>query len=656
MPRNVTVTFADGAQHTYEGVPDGATPDEVQTRAEKQFAKTVKGIDGGASQAAAQSAGMAPEAGAGRGLVNPSMDAPDGIPRMLPRQRASPSQRNQTINPVDIPAGLVRGAASIGATLTNMPGAGYFDRREQNLAQVDEALKSMGADPTSATYGASKLAGEVAGTAGVPGALGRVAGAAGAATPVVNALRTGGFATGATPQGAAEIVTNAATRAGAGAAAGGGMVGLVDPEHAGMGAMVGGTLPGAVQAAGWAGAKAGQALNAAGASVSDSAARRVAMSKIAEAAPKGLQPIAAPGDIPLTLAASTQDPAIARLEQASRLKSPEHWFGFDQKQGEATFDKLMSATSDATDMTRRSIARSDNWKQNWADVQNAVNPKYFNARVPKFSADIDTALISPESSNPQVRGMLEAIKSEIDRLGPNFSPAHLQQIRANLSGKYNPISSNAFQSVPRDSSAVRSVLSEVDDILNKSSDNAWDKVLKGYTADSGSLHESKAAAKVRASFIDPETGRVRGTSLDAAGDTPRVTEAGLGRAMDAARMPATNKLALSGTAESGLSDALEALRAQGIVQKVKRSASAGGGSDTASNLTAMAPSGATKTVLSQLVSMARDAGSKRTNEQLAMLLQDSAGTAKLLQELPSEKATIFKRLLSKTSGSSASQP
>ena len=92
MSRNVTVTFADGAQHTYQGVPDGATPSEVQTRAEKQFAKTVKGIDGGAAPAvtAPAPAPAAPEAGAGRGFVNPPMDAPDGIPRMLPRQRATP--------------------------------------------------------------------------------------------------------------------------------------------------------------------------------------------------------------------------------------------------------------------------------------------------------------------------------------------------------------------------------------------------------------------------------------------------------------------------------------------------------------------------------------------------------------------------------------
>lgn len=48
MPRNITVTFADGTSHTYQGAPDNITPDEVQARAEKQFSKAVRGIDGGA--------------------------------------------------------------------------------------------------------------------------------------------------------------------------------------------------------------------------------------------------------------------------------------------------------------------------------------------------------------------------------------------------------------------------------------------------------------------------------------------------------------------------------------------------------------------------------------------------------------------------------
>lgn len=70
MPRDITVTFADGTAHTYQGAPDTVTPDEVQARAEKQFAKTVKGIDGGRAVGPAQIPGT----------VRPiEQDQPEGI-------------------------------------------------------------------------------------------------------------------------------------------------------------------------------------------------------------------------------------------------------------------------------------------------------------------------------------------------------------------------------------------------------------------------------------------------------------------------------------------------------------------------------------------------------------------------------------------------
>lgn len=48
MARNITITFADGTTHTYQNAPDDVTPDAVQARAEKEFSRPVKGIDGGA--------------------------------------------------------------------------------------------------------------------------------------------------------------------------------------------------------------------------------------------------------------------------------------------------------------------------------------------------------------------------------------------------------------------------------------------------------------------------------------------------------------------------------------------------------------------------------------------------------------------------------
>lgn len=51
MPRDITITFGDGASHVYQNVPDDVTPDMAQVRAEKDFSKPVKGIDGGANAA-----------------------------------------------------------------------------------------------------------------------------------------------------------------------------------------------------------------------------------------------------------------------------------------------------------------------------------------------------------------------------------------------------------------------------------------------------------------------------------------------------------------------------------------------------------------------------------------------------------------------------
>jgi hypothetical protein len=50
MPKNVTVTFADGSTHQYQGVPDDATPGQVEARAiQDSGGKVVKGLDGGAA-------------------------------------------------------------------------------------------------------------------------------------------------------------------------------------------------------------------------------------------------------------------------------------------------------------------------------------------------------------------------------------------------------------------------------------------------------------------------------------------------------------------------------------------------------------------------------------------------------------------------------
>lgn len=164
----------------------------------------------------------------------------------------------------NLAAGAVRGAGSIGATLLApvdmakdaIAGKGLsLESNRERRKGMDAALQTMGAEPDSWMYQGGKIGGEIAGTAGVGGVLAKGAQGAGAAPALVEALRTGGLSADGL-KGAAGL----ATRTLGGAATGATSAGLVDPEQAGMGAVVGGALPGAVMAAGKTGAALGKAI------------------------------------------------------------------------------------------------------------------------------------------------------------------------------------------------------------------------------------------------------------------------------------------------------------------------------------------------------------------------------------------------------------
>lgn len=551
-------------------------------------------------------------------------------------------------------AALARGAGSTGATLLtpldmamgNTQSIGNPERR----AAMDAGAVAMGGDPNSTEFQTVKLLPEVLGTMGMGGALAKGAQAvpviAKNAPGFVNALRTAGMTTGAAPVGFKAGVADLATRTAASATVGGASAGLVNPEDSGKGFAIGGMIPGALKVAGLAGDAVGGAWNAMRRALGDDAARKAAGNQISQLLdPTELARLQQRGPIPLSVAATTQNPNVARLEQASRLRSPDTWYGFDQNQGKAVFDEVWKATDEATQMATRAAARKANWQGNWSDVEKAIDPQDFAKRIPKFQQDIDKALMSSEAVNPSVASMLNTIKQQIAQFGDNFSPAHLQQIRANLSGKFNPMSPNAFASAPRDSAAVRSVMQEVDDILNASSGGVWQKVTKGYAADSASLHQAKAASKIRGSFIDADTGRIVGKQISKTVDAPVISEAGLTRSMNAARQPGTQRLALSPQANTDLETVLDALRAQNVVQGVKKSTTAGGGSDTVSNLTSLAPGGTAKNVILQIAGAIKEAGSAKTQNQLAQLLTDPQAAEKLLTELAAKKPNAIAALL-----------
>jgi hypothetical protein len=172
----------------------------------------------------------------------------------------------------NVAAGLIRGAGSIGATILtpydmavgNTQSWGNPERR----ADMDFGLQDMGAQPESWMYKGGKLAGEIAGTAGGGSLLAKglttVAPAAVSNAPrvaqLLEALKSGGFTLGSKSATLGGKAGDLGIRAAGGASAGASQAGLLDPTEAGLGAVIGGALPGGVQAVGGAAGVLGNAV------------------------------------------------------------------------------------------------------------------------------------------------------------------------------------------------------------------------------------------------------------------------------------------------------------------------------------------------------------------------------------------------------------
>jgi len=171
----------------------------------------------------------------------------------------------------NLAAGAIRGAGSIGATILypwdkaqdiyygdrerNIAGLITGDqplsRNEQRRAAIDTGLREMGAQPESLMYQGGKLAGEIAGTAGIGVTLARGAMLGAKVAPTIApqiaaALQSGGMTAAGGGIG---------TRLAGGAVSGAAMGGMINPEDAGTGAVIGGAIPIAGKLAGLAGQK-----------------------------------------------------------------------------------------------------------------------------------------------------------------------------------------------------------------------------------------------------------------------------------------------------------------------------------------------------------------------------------------------------------------
>lgn len=155
----------------------------------------------------------------------------------------------------DAVGGAIRGAGSIGATIIRPLESAQAN--QQRRRDMDEGLTALiGSDPNSIGYNTTKLGAEVAGTSGVGGlfakALRMIPGAAAALPTLIPAIESGGM----TANGAKGLY-GLANRVAGGAVTGGATAGLVDPQEAKTGMMIGGATPAVLQAAGTFGKVAG---------------------------------------------------------------------------------------------------------------------------------------------------------------------------------------------------------------------------------------------------------------------------------------------------------------------------------------------------------------------------------------------------------------
>ena len=137
------------------------------------------------------------------------------------------------------------------AVVDDALGRGTIIGRDDRRKSLEPALQSMGANPDSLWFKGVKLGTQIAGTSGVGGVLAKGAQAIPALARFAPALQSGGFTLG--DAATKSRLANAAIRAGAGGISGATMAGLVNPEDAPEGGMIGAILPPAIKGFGAAG-------------------------------------------------------------------------------------------------------------------------------------------------------------------------------------------------------------------------------------------------------------------------------------------------------------------------------------------------------------------------------------------------------------------
>lgn len=399
---------------------------------------------------------------------------------------------------VNIGAGLVRGAGSIGSTILApidiakdaIDGKGLsLESNRQRRQAIDEGLTSLvGSDPNSLLYKGGKLGGEIAGTAGTGSVLGNVARVAGASPTIVNALTTSGMRAGSTPG-----ALNMLARIGGGAITGGAAAGLIDPEQAKMGALVGGALPPALAGAGKIGSAIGRTISG------------------PQVAPEVQQAVSSARN-----AGYVVPPTQAKPTLANRALE-----GFA---GKITTAQNASARNQpiTNELARKAIGAADLTPQGIAEVRQAANSAYDDlAQVGAFQADesfvkaLDQAGAStaamrknfPELANAEVDKIVEGLKSRPEFDAQSTIEA-IKQFRSNASA--NRISTDPAKKAL--GKAQGKIAGALEDLIDRNLQQAGNpELLSNYQAARQTLAKTYDVEKA----LNPANGSIDASKLAA---------------------------------------------------------------------------------------------------------------------------------------------
>lgn len=357
------------------------------------------------------------------------------IRRLRAASPAAPNQDHGILKNVIL--GGVKGASDIGATIVSpldrlgITGMTPDQRREQLKQFFTE-----NANPDSASFKVGEIGTQVAGTAGAGGALGKLAQVAGATPKVVAALESGGLTLGGNPATTvAGKVGDMALRSGAGAVTGTTMAGMVNPDDAKSGAIVGAALPPSLKAAGAIGKAVGS--TAKGAIGATTGVGGEAINNAIQAGKSGNTAFLdnLRGNVPMTDVLADAKDALAAMRQARAAEYRSNMAGVAADKTTLDMQPILDAVNNQSRMgsykgqvvRKNAVATVDDIKQtveNWAQLNPAEyhTPEGLDA-LKQAVGDIRDATQFGTPGRKAADSVYNAIKNQITQQAPEYAKA-----------------------------------------------------------------------------------------------------------------------------------------------------------------------------------------------------------------------------------------